>query len=750
MGDLPMEHRSAKRVGKVAVVIVVGFLVAGNAHADRWVLVDFGTNDGNSSTPHGDWSQIIRHPTNVQYVDPDGNPDHQGVTEVAGLAVGDPSYVGIQGTTPISFQRGHKIILTFYNRSGDEQFFHARISLTDPDSPDPADLANPWYTLYGDIGYGMPGHTTIEMEHYISNADMVNHANCPPSVGNALRVNVNKREPNSNIVLTRIEFSDEADIVPPTPPANLGASPHSTTAGSGQNLVRLTWDASTDPGPHATGVDRYLVYRDGTLYDILPNDMMVHFGPGNLHYIDLNVAPGATYRYTVTAVDAAPFGMYPTSSHPDRRHGNESAQATTVALTTPSWQSSTLIDPWGQLEYNGGIRLPQDLEEHLSYASSGLAYYPDGNPGHDPATEWPGSLYLLTTMCQRVCEISIPTPVASANINDLPRAGTLTAPVDLWPRVYGGNWFPDQGGAPAGGLTYHPGGNGVGGYLYYGICDFYGTDETAAAHGVFNLALTQGLGAWHVGGVPPTNVSPALTARILFVISQTWAELYCGGRSLIVGNTYTSGLGVPSHGPSLYAIAPWEGASLPSNGGSCTAVELLRYSSGAAPENRVINWTMDGWGDGGAWLEIGGRSALAISCVRSVGDTWYGDSLGTFHSQDDIPEPPFGSRGVGATNMKNGLMLYNPADLAAVAAGTLQSWDPQPYCIFDFDRFSMKEQGDNAMAGAIAFDAQNNRLFYIEHNGDPGYPDGYSMLHVWTLRDLEAPTGVPPSAWISY
>jgi hypothetical protein len=737
----------------IILIALLGSLAVSTARAETWVLVDFGTSDGNSSTPYGDWNQILRHPTNVEYVDPDGNPDHQGVAEVDGLAEGDPSYIGIQGTTPVSFARGHKITAVFYNRSDGDEYFQARISLTDPDSPDAADTANPWYTLYGFYGefeYGIPGHTTIEMVHYISGADMLNHPDMPPSVGSAVRVNVNKRTPNPNIVLTRIEFSDEADITPPATPANLAAAPYASTTGSGQNLIRLTWDASTDPGPNATGVDHYLIYRDDVLYGMVPSDMVAYLGPDNLHYIDLNVAPGATHRYTVSAVDAAPFGMYPIEAHPDRRHGNESGRATAVTATAPAWQSSTLIDPWSQFDCVGGIRLPQDLEGHLTYASSGLAYYPGGNPGHDPASEWPGSLYLLTILCERICQITIPIPIESTDISTLPRAETLTAPVDLWPRVYSGNWWPDGGGAASGGITYHPGGNGVGGYLYYGICDFYGTDESAPGHGVFDLALTQGLGAWHVGGVPPANVSPALTARILFPISQAWADAHCGGRSLMVGNTYVSGLGVPSHGPSLYAIAPWEGGTLPPNGGSCTAVELLRYSSGAAPENRVINWTMDMWGDGGAWLEIGGRSAVAISFSRSVGESWYGDALGVFHSTDDIPEPAFGDRGVGMTDRKTGLMLYNPADLAAVAAGTMERWEPQPYCVFDFDRFSIKPGGGNGIAGAITYDAQNRRLFFIEHNGDPDYPDGYSMLHVWTLREGEPQTAVTSRAWETY
>lgn len=731
------------------ILAAIFFSIVEICPAERWTLVDFGTSDANSSKPYSDWNQIIRHPSNVQYVDPDGDPVHQGITEVDGLAEEAPSYAGIRGTTPITFRRGHKIIATFYNRSENEVFFYARISLTDPDSPDPADTAHAWYTLYGDIGYGMPGQSLVEMEYYISDALMVNHPNSPPSVGDAFLVNVNKRYPDSNIVLTRIEFSDEADITPPTAPGNLQAVPYDSTTSCGKNLIRLSWTASTDPAPYPTGMDRYLIYRNGELHGILPNDMMTYYGPDNLHYIDLNVEPGATYRYTVTALDAAPFGMYPREENPARRHGNESAHSTTATLTAPAWSSATLIDPWGQIEYLGGIRLPVDLESFMDYASCGIAYYPQGNAAYNPDTEWTGSLYLLTKYCERVCEINIPKAIQSSNIEDLPRAATLKAPADLWPRIYGGNWFPNGGGGATGGIAYHPGGNGVGGYLYYGISDFYGTDEAAPAHGVFNLSLTQGIGAWHIGGIPPANISAALHSMILFPISQTWADLHTGGRSLVVGSNYIAGLGVPSHGTSLYALAPWETGSLPPNGGSCTAVELVRYSSGAAPEHRVINWAMGEWGEGGAWLEISGRSVVAISHIRSIGDSWYGDSLGSFHCLDDIPEPPFGEKGTAATDWKTSLMLFNPADLADVAQGKKQNWEPQPYCVFDIEHFSMRPGGGDGIAGAVAFDTANKRLYYIEHNGDPGYEYGYGMIHVFALTAATEPPA-PALGWIAY
>ena len=712
-----------------AVVVLAAVVLAPSVlQAERWVLVDFGASDASSVTPHGDWTTILRHPANVEYVDPDGNPAHQGITETAGAAEGDPSFAGIAGTTPIAFARGHKIICTFYNRSGNEEYFHARFSLTDADSPDPAGTANPWYTMYGEIGYGLEGGATAEFEYYISSAAMANHSLAPPTVGDAVRVNVNKRYPNPAIVLTRIEYSDEADLAPPSAPGNL-------TAERAANQIRLEWDASTDPAPYATGVNRYLIYRDGALFDVLENDMAEYYGASGLHYVDHAAAPGSTHSYTVTALDAAPYGMYPSEQFPARRHSNESDPATTVTITAAAWSSASLVDPHGQLEYLGAIRLPVELESYLDYASEGLAFSPAGNPGHDPGTEWAGSLYLLTRLCERVCEISIPQAVASDNINDAPRARMLQDAADIWPRVYGDGgdqFFPQGGGWPSGGLTYHPGGSGVGPRLYYGISDGYGSPQDVPVHGSFDLDLTTSAGPWHLGAAPPNNVPPALTAKVLFPISQSWADAHTGGRSLVCGNGYLAGLGVPSHGPSLYAVAPWESGALPARNASCSAVELLRYSSGATPEHRVENWSMGEWGEGGAWLEINGRGAVVVSVLRGIGDAWYGYADGTFLSDDDIPEPLFGGKGTAATDLRAALMFYDPAGLAAVAAGTMESWEPQPYTVFDLDQFSMKPNG-TANAGAIAYDGANQRLYYIEFNGDPGYEWGYSLLHAFAL-----------------
>ena len=101
------------------------------------------------------------------------------------------------------------------------------------------------------------------------------------------------------------------------------------------------------------------------------------------------------------------------------------------------------------------------------------------------------------------------------------------------------------------------------------------------------------------------------------------AALHTGGRSLVVGDTFLSGGEVIAHGPSLYAVAPWEKGRMPVNGEAISAVELLRYSSGSTPSNRVLNFRIDETGKGAVWLARGGRTAVAIaySAKRGGGTT---------------------------------------------------------------------------------------------------------------------------------
>src|SRR5690606_41459991 len=79
-----------------------------------------------------------------------------------------------------------------------------------------------------------------------------------------------------------------ADATPPTVPQSVTATAESATQ------VRVTWQASTDAG---SGVAGYRVFRDDSVTPIATVTVTNH--------VDVNLAPGTRYTYTVRAFDGA-------------------------------------------------------------------------------------------------------------------------------------------------------------------------------------------------------------------------------------------------------------------------------------------------------------------------------------------------------------------------------------------------------------------------------------------------------------
>ena len=100
-------------------------------------------------------------------------------------------------------------------------------------------------------------------------------------------------------------------------------------------------------------------------------------------------------------------------------------------------------------------------------------------------------------------------------------------------------------------------------------------------------------------------------------------------------------------------------------------------------------------------------------------------------------------RGWWTTHFDAQFILYDPADLAQVAAGEIESWQPQPYASVDIDEYLYLNPptwdrpslgwGDQRRyrMGPAAYDRENCLLYVLELYADDAKP----VVHVWRVED---------------
>jgi len=100
------------------------------------------------------------------------------------------------------------------------------------------------------------------------------------------------------------------------------------------------------------------------------------------------------------------------------------------------------------------------------------------------------------------------------------------------------------------------------------------------------------------------------------------------------------------------------------------------------------------------------------------------------------------SRGWWSSRFVGRLLLYDPDDLARVAAGTMEPWAPQPYAFLDVESWlyrnpshvDLEEIGPGVQQrfrlGDVTFDRQNGLLYLLELYADEARP----VVHVFRVR----------------
>lgn len=390
-----------------------------------------------------------------------------------------------------------------------------------------------------------------------------------------------------------------------------------------------------------------------------------------------------------------------------------------------------LIQP-DDLTYLGAFRLPADGPEEYNWAWSGaaLTHNPSGDPGGggDGA---PGSLYGTGhNWHQWVSEVSIPAPInpPAKNVEALNTATTLQPFADIR-----GDMFGEMELMYAG-LAYLPAqGNQTSPKLHFCWGQHYHEEGQDLTHGWCDTDLSspQSAGGWYLG-----NESNYATSDYLFEIPATWAGQHTPGKRLATGR-YRDG-GWSGQGPALFAYGPWNHGNPPATGSRMDDTILLQYTSSGeigGEDHTIDGYThADDW-SGGSWLTAGTKGAVVFVGTKGYGDYWYGFSNGVVWEEPypPIPDWPHDDRGWWASSFGAVVAFYDPDDLADVAAGTMEPWEPQPYATLSLDSllYGSYQTWSKHRVGACAFDRESGLFYLLEPLIDEDRP----IVHVWRLSN---------------
>jgi hypothetical protein len=415
------------------------------------------------------------------------------------------------------------------------------------------------------------------------------------------------------------------------------------------------------------------------------------------------------------------------------------ATATPVATPSPTATPTLtpitaegLIQPT-DLTYLGAFRLPDGPEEiGWGYSGAAMTYYPHGDPD-GPADGYPGSIFGTGhDWNQHVSEISIPAPIISPDkdVEDLNTATTLQDFQNIRGDLFG------EFELPRAGLEYLPAQGGqTTDKLYFCWAQHMGDAETNPSHGWCELDLSnpQTAGAWRIG-----DYWNYVTTDYIFAIPQRWADANTPGMYLATGRFRDGGQG--ARGPSLLAYGPWNEGNPPAANSTLSAVPLLLYTDVTAEDDFTMDnyHHSDGW-SGGAWLTGGDKSAVVFVGTKGIGDNWYGFANGVVWPDEPpyppVPDPPYDQRGWWSTGFEGQIVFYDPAELAAVARGEMEPYEPQPYATLQIDQYLYDIDFTQPWyhVGAASFDRERGLLYLFEPLAD----EDKSLIHVWEVAAEE-------------
>ncbi len=389
---------------------------------------------------------------------------------------------------------------------------------------------------------------------------------------------------------------------------------------------------------------------------------------------------------------------------------------------SPTASSTTRLDP-GRIRFVGSFRVPEGPAggSTFSFGGSGLAHRP--GPDRD-GDGFPGTLFAIGKVNDaQVAEITIPAPVASRDPADLPQAAFVQPFTD----ITGGRGAAATSGEPRlGDIEY------LDGVLHWSLHRWYNVGpEQLPGHGWSNADFgdLDVHGPWTLG-----DFHNQLTGGVLFTAPEAWAAAATGGRRLVAGLNVRQGVSSSSQGPAMFAYDDRQArAGAVPKGGALEATGLVYYphadGQGSTPDPIPTGGAplpghleTDGW-TGATWLSAGAADAVLVTGRRGSSSR-YGEA----EPGDCSPD-----KGYHGEPYRPAFLLYDPADLAAVAAGEMRPWEVRPYAEVD-PSADLTPSCEWNLAGA-AFDTANGLLYVIHTGADTTTSefDPYPVVHVYRV-----------------
>jgi hypothetical protein len=411
-------------------------------------------------------------------------------------------------------------------------------------------------------------------------------------------------------------------------------------------------------------------------------------------------APG-TYAVTALALDRC-----------DAPAGSASIDITVTppAPSTPGGRLLQLSD----LQYQGAFRLPAGPigDSTFSYGGTALTYEATHNSlflvGHD----WQ----------QEVAEISIPQPVSSDSLNDLPVATVLQPFADV---TDGTMNKVGSGTAKIGGLLSYQGKLYATVYLYY---DAEGAQQLSHYASGENLSvLGDARGPFRVG-----SLGAGFVSGYLGLVPPNWQSTF--GGPVLNGQCCIPIISRTSFGPAIFTEDP-------RNLGTRTlpASPLVYYPQ----DSPLAAWDSSSPQFNGA-TEVrgvvfpeGSRSVLFFG-RRGVGTFCYGEgtddrSLAGKTAAGGASycfDPTDSSKGTHAYPYSYAVWAYDANDLADVKRGKKSPWSVKPYGLWTL---SLPFDNPDKHIGGVAYDAKQQLLYVSQQLADIDGDDARPLIHVFKL-----------------